>query len=91
MSDERIKKIASSAPATPNASSIMSAPCNRKKVQHLAIIIAALVASVTLNVILAVISLSKNERINQMENDIKDYKADIVDLKNKINTLNDSL
>lgn len=91
MSDERIKKIVSSAPATPNVPSIMSAPCNKGKTRHLMIIIAALVVSVALNVVLVVVSLSKNEHINQMENDIKDYKADIIDLKNKVNALSDSL
>ncbi len=91
MSDERVKRIISAEPAQPNAPSIMSAPRDKKKGQHVIIIIAALIISLAINVILAVTSLSKNERINQMENDIKDYKSDIVELKNKINALNDSL
>ena len=91
MSDERVKKIISAAPAQPNTPSIMSAPRDKKKGQRVIIIIAALIISLAINVILAIASISKNERINQMENDIKDYKADIVELKNKINALNDSL
>ena len=91
MSDERVKRIISAEPAQPNAPSIMSAPRDKKKGQRVIIIIAALIISLAVNVILAVTSLSKNERINQLENDIKDYKSDIVELKNKINALNDSL
>lgn len=91
MSDERVKRIISAEPAQPNAPSIMSAPRDKKKGQRVIIIIAALIISLAINVILAVTSLSKNERISQMENDIKDYKSDIVELKNKINALNDSL
>ncbi|MBR3320300.1 hypothetical protein IKG20_03290 [Candidatus Saccharibacteria bacterium] len=87
MSDERIKKIVSEPAARPNASSIMSAPRDKKKTQTFFIVTAALVISLILNVVLAIASLSKNEHISQMEKDINDYKADIVELKNKINAL----
>jgi len=90
MSDERVKKIISAAPAQPNTPSIMSAPRDKKKGQRIIIIVAALIVSLAVNVVLAITSLSKNERISQMEKDITDYKSDIIDLKNKINSLSDS-
>lgn len=91
MSDERVRKIISAAPAQPNAPSIMSAPRDKKKTERTLIVIAALIISVILNIVLAIVSLSKNERISQMENDIKDYKSDIIELKNKLNAMSDSL
>ena len=91
MSDERIKKIVSEPAARPNTPSIMSAPRDKKKGQRTVIIIIALIASLALNIFLAISSISKNERITQLEKDVTDYKSDIVELKNKINALNDSL
>lgn len=87
MSDERIKKIVSEPAARPNTPSIMSAPRDRKKTQKTFIIIIALILSLALNVFLAISSISKNERITQLEKDVTDYKSDIVELKNKINAL----
>lgn len=65
----------------------MSAPRDRKKTQKTFIVIIALILSLALNVFLAISSISKNERITQLEKDVTDYKSDIVELKNKINAL----
>lgn len=85
MSDERLNN---TAPATRNPSSIMSAPRDKKKTQRALIIIGALALSLALNIILAVVSLSKNEKINQLQKDAKDNEALIIELKNKINASN---
>ena len=87
MSDERIKKIVSAPAAAPNTPSIMSAPRDKKKVQWTFLIVVGLAISIALNIVLAVVSLSKNERMRQLESEIVDYKEDIIELKNKLNAL----
>lgn len=87
MSEESVKKIISTDPARPNPSSIMSAPRDKKKAQRAFLLICALVISIALNIILAIISLSKNEQISQLQADAKDDEALIIELKNKINAL----
>lgn len=87
MSEERIKKIASSLAATPNPPSIMSAPREKKKGTYIFLIIAGLAISIAVNIILAVVLVSKNERVHQLETEIDDNKATIVELKNKLNSL----
>ena len=87
MSDERIKKIVSVEPVKPNPSSIMSAPRDKKKTERQLIIIIALVLSLILNVVLAIVSLSKNERMSQLERDNADYKSENTELKNELNSL----
>ncbi len=85
MSEERLDKINSASPAMPNPSSIMSAPSDEKKVQKYLIMVVALVVSIALNIIMGIIFISKNEKIRQLENDLKDDEELIVELKNKIN------
>jgi hypothetical protein len=87
MSEERVNDILSTPSAAPNQSSIMSAPPDKKKAQRFAAIIIALAISLALNIVLAVVSLSKNEKINALQRDAKDNDALITELKNKINSL----
>ena len=87
MSEESVNKILSAPSATPNQSSIMSAPPDKKKAQRFATIIIALAVSLALNIILAVVALSKNEKINALQRDVKDNDTLITELKNKINSL----
>ncbi len=83
MSDERFKKIISGPAATPNAPSIMSAPRDNKKSQQKLIILVIAIISLVLNVVLAITSLSKNERLNQLESEIEDDRRLINELKEK--------
>ena len=87
MSEESVNNILSTPPATPNQSSIMSAPPDKKKAQRIVAITIALAVSLALNIVLAVVSLSKNEKINALQRDVKDNESLIVELKNKINTM----
>ncbi|MBR2695533.1 hypothetical protein IKE86_01305 [Candidatus Saccharibacteria bacterium] len=87
MSEERVKKIISSDPARPNPSSIMSAPRDKKKTQRSLIIFGALILSLAINIVLLVVFVSKNEKINALETEVKDNEALILELKNKVNSL----
>lgn len=87
MSEERVNKILSTPSATPNQSSIMSAPPDKKKAQRFVAIVIILGISLALNIVLAVVSLSKNEKINALQRDAKDNDALITELKNKINSM----
>ncbi|MBQ1528035.1 hypothetical protein IIZ77_00100 [Candidatus Saccharibacteria bacterium] len=87
MSEERVKKIFSTDPARPNPSSIMSAPRDKKKTERTFILIGALIISLALNITLAVIFITKNEKINALETEIKDNEALILELKTKVNSL----
>ena len=87
MSDERIKKIASEPAARPNAPSIMSAPRDKKKTNKTLILLGALIVSLVINLVLVISSLSKNERLTQLESEVTDYKADILELTTKLNSL----
>ena len=87
MSDERVKRIVSSAPARPTQSSIMSAPRDKKKAERNFLIIVALVISLAANIIIAVISLSKNERMNQLESEIDDQKKLNTELKERLSKM----
>ena len=88
MSEERIDKINLASPATPNRSPIMSPPLDKKKVQKYFIMIVILAASIALNIVMGIIFISKNEKIRQLEKDLKDDEELIVELKNKINAKN---
>ena len=83
MSDERFKKIISGPVATPNTPSIMSAPRDKKKSQQKMIILLIAAISLVLNIALAITSLSKNERLNQLESEIEDNRRLINELKEK--------
>ena len=87
MSEERVNKILSMPSATPNQSSIMSAPTDKKKAQRFAVIVIALAVSLALNIVLAVVALSKNEKISSLQKDVKDNEAIITELKEKINSI----
>ncbi|MBQ3293910.1 hypothetical protein IJG96_02140 [Candidatus Saccharibacteria bacterium] len=87
MSEERVKKIISTDPARPNPPSIMSAPRDKKKTQRSLILIGALILSLAANIILLVVFISKNEKINALEAEAKDNEALILELKNKVNSL----
>lgn len=87
MSDERIKKIVSSDPARPNPSSIMSAPRNKKQTQRSLILVGALILSLAVNIVLLIVFISKNEKINVLETELKDNEALILELKTKVNSL----
>ena len=87
MSEERVNKILSTPSATPNQSSIMSAPTDKKKAQRFAAIVIALAVSLALNIVLAVVALSKNEKISSLQKDVKDNEAIITELKEKINSI----
>ena len=84
MSEERVNKILSTPSATPNQSSIMSAPTDKKKAQRFAAMVIILGISLALNIVLAVVSLSKNEKINALQRDAEYDRATITELKNKI-------
>ena len=88
MSEERLDKINSALPATPNPSSIMSAPRDKKKAQKFFIVIVVLGVSLAINIVLCIVFISKNEKIRQLENDLKDDETLIIELKNKINAKN---
>ena len=85
MSEEKVNNIMSAPAATPNQSSIMSAPRDKKKTQRYFIIIVSLAVSLALNIVLAIVALSKNEKISSLQKDVKDNEALIVELKTKIN------
>ncbi|MBR3232973.1 hypothetical protein IKF74_01675 [Candidatus Saccharibacteria bacterium] len=87
MSEERVKKIIATDPARPNQSSIMSAPRDKKKTERTFILIGALVVSVVLNIVFVILFVSKNEKINALEAEVKDNEALILELKNKVNSL----
>jgi len=87
MSEEKLAKIISEPAVTPNPSSIMSAPRDKKKAERFIIIVSILAISLALNIVLAVVSFSKNEKINQLQKDAKDNESLIVELKNKINSM----
>ena len=87
MSEERVKKIIATDPARPNRSSIMSAPRDKKKTERTFILIGALVVSIVLNIIFVIIFVSKNEKINALEAEVKDNETLILELKNKVNSL----
>ena len=87
MSDEKISKIVSAPAATPNPSSIMSAPREKKKTNRALILLGVLIISLITNVALLIIFITKNERLTQLESEVTDYKADIIELKNKLNSL----
>lgn len=87
MSEERVRKIISTDPARPNPSSIMSAPRDKKKTQRSLIFVGVLIVSLALNIILAIVFISKNEKINALEAENKDNEALILELKNKVNSL----
>ena len=87
MSDERIKKIVSSEPAKPNTPSIMSAPHDKKATRQLLILV-ALFVSLAINIVLVVVSVSKNERMHQLESEIEDQKKLNLELKEKLNKAN---
>ncbi len=85
MSEERLNKINSASAAKPNPSSIMSAPRDNKNAQRFFIMIVVLAVSLALNIVMGVVFISKNEKIRQLEKDLKDDEELIVELKNKIN------
>ena len=87
MSDERLKKIISTEPSKSNTPSIMSAPRDKKKAQRQFLIVLALGVSIALNIVLAVVSFSKNERMTQLESEIDDQKKLNTELKEKLNKL----
>ena len=87
MSEERVKRIISTDPAQPNPSSIMSAPRDKKKTQRNLILIGALIISLAANIVLLIIFISKNEKINALEAEAKDNEALFLELKNKVNSL----
>lgn len=87
MSEERLKKISSAAPARPNPSSILSAPRDKKKAERTLIFIAALIVSVALNILFLILFISKNERITALETEVKDNESLIQELKTKVNSL----
>ena len=87
MSEERLEKINSATPAMRSPSSIMSAPRDKKKAQRNFIIVAALAVSLALNIILAIVSFSKNATNKRLEKDVQDDETLIIELKDKINAL----
>lgn len=91
MSEESVNNILSTPPATPNQSSIMSAPPDKKKAQRIVAITIALAVSLALNIVLAVVSLSKNEKINALQRNDEDNKAIIDDLKHRIIELDEEI
>ncbi|MBR2586827.1 hypothetical protein IKE71_00415 [Candidatus Saccharibacteria bacterium] len=87
MSEERERKMIASAPATPAAPSIMSAPRENNKVRTTLILTVAIIASLVLNVVFLVSSLSKNERLTQLESEIVEQKKLNNELKEKVTSL----
>lgn len=87
MSEERVNNILSTPSAKPNQSSIMSAPPDKKRAQRFAAIIIALAISLALNIVLAVVSLSKNEKINSLKKDVENSEALLKEAREKLNSL----
>ena len=88
MSEEKLAKINSEPAAAPNPSSIMSAPVAKKPFPILLAVIVGLVACFVLDIILLIAVLSKNEKITQLESDIKSEKAYVEELKEKLSSGN---
>lgn len=74
-------------PARPNPSSIMSAPRDKKKAERALIIVVALVISLIINIVFLILFISKNERIDALETEVKDNETLIQELKTKVNSL----
>ncbi len=86
MSDEKIERAISEPSPVQNQSSIMSAPRDQNKSRKITfIVIAALVASLALNVILAISFVSKNEMIDAQKATIDKREEFIKELETKLN------
>ena len=69
------KKFELPADARPVAPSIMSAPAQKKKYQLLIILIVAVIASVALNIFLAILLATRAEKISLLESELESEKA----------------
>lgn len=81
------KKFELPADARPVAPSIMSAPAQKKKYQLLIILIVAVIASVALNIFLAILLATRAEKISLLESELESEKAYVLELKTEINSL----